>query len=52
MGVLDSMTHVCMCNGQCKECTCSLEEKKEEESKEEKIERVRDNFMDRFMKVE
>lgn len=33
-------------------CTCSLEEKKKEEPKEEKIERVRDNFMDRFMKVE
>ena len=51
MEVVESMTHTCKCNGKCKVCKCSLEGKKEE-SKEEKIERVRDNFMDRFMKVE
>lgn len=50
MEVVESTTHVCKCNGKCKVCKCVLEEKRKE-SKEEKIERVRGNFMDRFMKV-
>lgn len=47
----DTKEHVCKCNGKCKVCKCSLEGKKEE-SKEEKIERVRDNFINRFTRVE
>lgn len=51
MEVVESTTHTYKCNGKCKVCKCVLDGKREE-SKEEKIERVRDNFMDRFMKVE
>lgn len=51
MEVVESTAHTCKCNGKCKVCKCELEEKKEE-SKKEKIERVRGNFIDRFMKVE
>lgn len=51
MEVVESTTYTCKCNGKCKVCKCALDGKREE-SKEEKIERVRDNFMDSFMKVE